>query len=249
MPEPSAPRPSPGRPPSLRDEFAAGAVAIAPVVVACLPIGLLFGALAAQKGLSTLETTLMSAAVFAGGAQFVAIEIWQSPTPWLVLTISALLVNIRHVLMGASLAPKMGRFSTLQRLLAFALLADEIWALAERRAQTAPLTPAWFAGLALPLYLAWISLSAAGTIVGAALGDPARLGFDFAFPAIFIALIMSFWKGPRTGAVLVASGLAAVAVHQFVGGAWYIAAGALAGVATAAITADVNAPATEGNTA
>jgi predicted branched-subunit amino acid permease len=59
---------------------------------------------------------------------------------------------------------------------------------------------------------------------------------DVAFPAVFIVLCIGFWKGPATGAVLAASGLTAVLVHHLVAGVWYIAAGALAGMAAAAIT-------------
>ncbi|MXN63536.1 branched-chain amino acid ABC transporter permease [Stappia sp. GBMRC 2046] len=217
----------------------AGAVTILPIVVAVLPIGLLFGAVAAQKGLSPLEVALMSATVFAGGSQFVAIDIWQDPVSIGVMTFSALLVNIRHILMGASFAPKLKRFSRGQKYVAAFFLVDEIWAVAERRAMDRTITPAWYAGLALPLYAAWLASTTTGSIVGAALGDPSRYGLDFVFPAVFIFLVAGFWKGPKTGAVLAASTIAAVVTHTFVEGAWYIAAGALAGVATAAFATDV----------
>lgn len=217
----------------------AGMVAILPIVVAVLPIGLLFGAVAAQKGLTPFEVALMSATVFAGGSQFVAIDIWQDPVSIGVMTFSALLVNIRHILMGASFAPKLKRFGKSQKYTAAFFLVDEIWAVAERRAMTQTITPAWYAGLALPLYAAWVASTATGSIVGAALGDPARFGLDFVFPAVFIFLVVGFWKGPKTGAILGASTVAAVVTHTFVEGAWYIAAGALAGVATAAFATDV----------
>lgn len=79
-------------------EFRAGLKAIAPVIVAAMPIGLVFGAVAATKGLSPLETVLMSALVFAGGSQFVAMDIWTHPASWTTLGFAAFLVNIRHVL-------------------------------------------------------------------------------------------------------------------------------------------------------
>lgn len=60
---------------SWKSEFGAGLRAIAPVIVAAMPIGLVFGAVAASKGLSPLETVLMSALVFAGGSQFVAMDV------------------------------------------------------------------------------------------------------------------------------------------------------------------------------
>jgi len=54
-------------------------------------------------------------------------------------------------------------------------------------------------------------------------------------------LTMGFWKGRATGSVLAASALAAVLVHQFVPGVWYIAAGGLAGLAAALWTGKTKA--------
>ncbi len=214
-------------------EFLGGVRAIFPLIVAVLPIGLVFGAVSATKGLSALETALMSALVFAGGSQFVAMDIWTHPASWIGVGFAALLVNIRHVLMSASIGTKMQAFPGIRRYVAMLFLADELWAMAEFRAGTTRLTPAWYAGIVAPFYLTWVGSSLAGALLGAFLGDPAVIGLDFAFPAVFIVLVMGFRKGPETGAVLAASGLAAVAVHQFVPGVWYIAAGALAGLAMA----------------
>ena len=134
---------------------------IAPALVACIPIGLLYGALATAKGLSVAEAALMSAFVFAGGAQFAAVEIWRTPAPVLVLAFSTLLINLRHVLMSASLAPKTGRWKPWQRALGFYVLADENWAMAERRAGQRTLTPSYFFGAIVPFYLAWLFTSTA----------------------------------------------------------------------------------------
>ncbi|WP_046635566.1 AzlC family ABC transporter permease [Neorhizobium galegae] len=210
--------------------------AISPLIAAVIPIGLVFGAVAATKGLSPAEAGLMSALVFAGGSQFVALDIWTHPASWTGIGFAALLVNIRHVLMSASLGTRMEGFSQPARYLSMLFLADEIWAMAEFRAKVARLTPTWFAGLAMPFYLAWVLSGLAGAALGAFLGDPVVLGLDFAFPAVFIVLVMGFWKGPETGAVLLASGAAAVATQHFVPGVWYIAAGAVAGLAAALVT-------------
>lgn len=214
--------------------FMDGMRAILPLIAAVLPIGLVYGAVAAGKGLSPLEATLMSALVFAGGSQFVAMDIWTHPASWAGVGFAALLVNLRHVLLSASLAPKMRAFSTPRKYAAMLFLADEIWAMAEMKARRAEITPSWFAGIVAPFYAAWVLSSLAGALGGAFLGDPALIGLDFAFPAVFIVLIMKFWKGRRTGAVLIASAIAAIAMKSLAGGAWYIAAGALAGLAVAA---------------
>jgi 4-azaleucine resistance transporter AzlC len=226
-----------------RAEFLDGMKTIAPIIVAAVPIGLVFGAVAASRGLSPLEATLMSALVFAGGAQFVAMDIWTHPASWTALGFAALLVNVRHVLMGASLGRKMGAFKPWQTYLGVLVMADENWAMSEVRAARQSLTPAFYAGLAIPFYLNWVVCSLMGALLGALFGDPAAIGLDFAFPALFIVLVMGFWKGPATGLVLIASAAAAILVHHAVPGAWYIAAGAAAGLVAALLKGRL-APAT-----
>lgn len=221
---------------SASSHFQAGLRRMLPLIVAVLPVGLVFGAVAATKGLSPLEITLMSALVFAGGSQFVAMDIWTHPASWVGVGFAALLVNVRHVLMSASIASKMDGFSAVQKGAGLLFLADEIWAMAEFRAREAVLTPSFYAGLVIPFYLAWVLSGLAGGLLGTLIGDPALIGLDFAFPAVFIVLIMGFWKGRETGVVLVASAACALAVHHFVPGVWYIAAGALGGLAAAAIS-------------
>jgi len=159
----------------LGSEFFAGMRTILPLIIAVLPIGLVFGAVAATKGLSPLETTLMSVLVFAGGSQFVAMDIWTHPASWIGVGFAALLVNIRHVLMSASIGTKMQSFSSLKRYIAMLFLADELWAMAEFRAGSTRLTPAWYAGIVMPFYFTWVGSSLAGALLGAFLGNPAAI--------------------------------------------------------------------------
>jgi 4-azaleucine resistance transporter AzlC len=221
----------------LPSEAAAGARDIAPVMVAAAPIGLLFGAVAQGKGLSVAEVALMSLLVFAGGAQFAAIELWSAPVPVAAIVFSTLLVNARHVLMGASLAPKTRAFSLWQRYLGFFYLTDEAWALAERRASQAMLTPAYWFAMAALLPVAWVGSSTLGAIVGAFLGDPARFGADFAFTALFIGLVAGFNKGRITAATVAASGGAAALISVTLGPPWHVLAGAFAGILAAYVAA------------
>jgi 4-azaleucine resistance transporter AzlC len=209
---------------------------IAPVMFAALPIGLLFGAIAAAKGLSPLEVVLMSALVFAGGAQFAAIEAWSYPAPVAALTFATLLINARHVLMGASLSPKY-HVSRVQKYLSLYFLTDETWALSERRALERPVTGAYWMAMALVLWANWTLSSGIGAVLGSFLGDPARLGADFAFTALFIGLVAGFGKSRVTLITVAVSAVVAALVHRFVGAPWHVASGALAGIAAAYLAA------------
>jgi 4-azaleucine resistance transporter AzlC len=216
-------------------EFRQGLIDVLPVLAAASVIGLLWGTLAAGKGLSPLETGLMSASVFAGSAQFLAIELWRDPAPWFFLTVTVFIVNIRHVLMGASLSRHMGNIPTGWRAPLLFVMADENWAFCERRALNQPLTMAYYLGLGLPMVTTWTISSVIGALAGASLRDPAAYGFDFAFSGLFIGILAGFWKGPKTGAVLAASAVVAAVAKLAIAGAWYIVLGGLAGVLVAVL--------------
>ncbi len=210
-----------------------GLLDIVPAAIAAAPFGLLFGALAAGKGLSPLEVLAMGVLVFAGGAQFAAIEIWTMPAPVFALVFSTLLINSRHVLMSASIVPKLKGFSTPQKLLGLYYMADENWAMAEKRARTHELTPAYWFGMIALLIPTWLTMTTLGALVGPALGDPRRFGADFAFTAIFIALVASLWQGRVTAWTVAASGIASALTYRFAGPPWHVLAGAVFGLAAA----------------
>lgn len=214
-------------------EFRQGVIDILPILAAAGVIGLLWGTQAAGKGLSPLEAGLMSASVFAGASQIIAIELWRDPAPWFFLTVTALVVNIRHVLMGASLSRHMGQIPSGWRAPLLYIMADENWALSERRALTQPLTMGYYLGLGLPMVTTWVTTSVIGAIVGEWFKNPAAYGFDFAFSALFIGILAGFWKGPKTGAVLAASAVVAAVAKLTIPGAWFVVLGGLAGVLVA----------------
>jgi 4-azaleucine resistance transporter AzlC len=221
---------------TFRREARAGLHDIAPAAIAAVPIGLLFGAVAVAKGLSPAEIVLMSALVFAGGAQFAAIETWVHPAPITTLAFATFLINARHVLMGASLSPKI-RLSRIQKFLCFFFITDESWALSERRALDRPVTGVYWVAMVTVLYLNWVVSTGLGAILGSFLGDPARLGADFAFTALFIGLIAGFGRSRVTLITVAVSAAVAALVHHFIGAPWHVASGAVAGIAAAYLSA------------
>jgi 4-azaleucine resistance transporter AzlC len=204
-----------------------------PMLIAYAPIATLWGAVAAGQGLSILEASLMSAIVYSGAGQFVAIDLLKAQTPLSLLVFAVATVALRHVLMSASIARSITHFPTLRATGQLFWLTDEAWAILERRAQHETLTPAYFLGASFPLWPNWVLFSTIGAALGNVLGNGAATGLDFAFAAMFIAVLAGFWKGPRTGAILVTSALAACLAKLWLPGAWYILIGAFAGMAIA----------------
>ncbi len=221
---------------SRRTEVRDGLRDIFPVAVAAAPIALLFGAVAVAKGLSPAEVVLMSALVFAGGAQFAAIETWVHPAPVAALAFATLLINSRHVLMGASLGPKL-RMGRGQKLFGLYFLTDEAWALAERRAVDGPVTAAYWFAMAAVLPTVWVGCCGLGAVLGSFLGDPARLGADFAFTALFLGVVAGFGRSRVTLVTIAVSAGVAALVYRTLGTPWHVAAGALAGIAAAYVAA------------
>jgi len=204
-----------------------------PPMIAAAPIGLICGALALGKGLTPLEASLSSFLIFAGGAQFAALELWRNPPPILALAFSTLLINARHILMGASLKPKLARFSPIQRAFGLFFMADENWAMAERRATKRALTPSYYLAMSVVFWANWTFWTTLGAWGGAFMGDPKRIGADFAFTALFIGLVAGFWKGRSTAIVVAASAIASALAYRFAGPPWHVAAGALCGISAA----------------
>ncbi|MEQ1770981.1 MAG: AzlC family ABC transporter permease [Devosia sp.] len=228
---------------SIRSEFLDGVIIIAPLALAATPFGLIFGTEAIRAGLAPAEALLMSAIVFAGSAQFLAIGLWSDPAPWLALGFATLLVNLRHVLMAASLAGKMQQFKPWQRALAAFVLADETWAMAERRALGKPLTPAFYLGAGGTMYVWWLIVTAVGTVIGSYVSDPVALGLDFAFPCVVVCLVLGFAKGFRTVPIVLVSAAVALLTQRLIGGTWFVIAGGLAGMLVAML---LPAPAADG---
>src|SRR5438552_16615167 len=90
---------------SPRAEFAAGANAEVPVLFGVLPFGLIYGALALQAGIPPGAALAMSSVVLAGSAQFVGTQLFAAGAPGALIILTTFIVNLRHMLYSASVAP------------------------------------------------------------------------------------------------------------------------------------------------
>ena len=212
-----------------------------PLVLAAIPFALIMGTAAAAKGISPAETGLMSALVFAGSAQFVAVGIWTPPIPFVVLVVTTWMINLRHLMMGAAIGPQMGRFGPRLSYFGLFFLADEIWAVALRRAAEGKLTPAYYFGQCLPFYLSWIFWSTMGNVLGSVIADPSRFGFDYAFVAVFLVILVGFCRSRVSLVPIVVSAATALLAWKFLPGVWYIFIGGVVGTAAAALVAKPDA--------
>jgi 4-azaleucine resistance transporter AzlC len=234
------------QPPALpdnRDEFVRGLRRSLPIVLAVLPFGLLFGALAVDNGLSLGEAVLMSTLIYAGASQLVGIELFgQHVAPWLIV-LSIFAVNFRHVLYSAVAGRRTRHWPALARAVGFFFLVDPQFAEVERRVDEGkPITVAWYAGVALPVYVAWVAETAVGGYFGGLVPNPHAIGLDFLLPIYFLGLVMEFRGRALWLPVVAASAAVSIVAERLVGSPWHVTIGALAGIAVAVIFTPSTAP-------
>lgn len=172
-----------------------GARAALPLTVGLLPFGLVVGVLAQAQGLSALEQALMSALVYAGASQILALELWTDPAPIASATLAALAVNLRFALMGPALAPWLDAVRGWRRWLMVGTIVDHAWALAVAEMRAGRHDALFYLGSAAMLWSAWLITTVLGHALGAVVALPRGHPLFFAAPACFIALLVPFWRG------------------------------------------------------
>src|SRR6185436_5197994 len=194
-------------------QFWAGVRAEIPLLIGGFPFGMIYGALAINAGLSTSAAQWMSSLVFAGSAQFITTQLVRESAPGFVIVLTIAVVNLRHMLYSASLAPYLSSLSTRWKILLSYLLTDEAYAptiLHYEKEGVQPFTHWFLLGAGFALWFIWQVSTALGIFLGAAIPDSWSL--DFALPLTFIAMVVPVLKNrPMIAAALSAGVVALVA--------------------------------------
>jgi 4-azaleucine resistance transporter AzlC len=180
---------------------------VAAIAVAAGVIGMSFGAIAVASGLPVWAVIGMSVFVFAGGSQFMAVGLIAAGSP-VAAVFAGLLLNARHLPFGLAVGDAVGQ-SRWARLVGSHILIDESVAFA--LAQSGPerrRAAYWLTGGTL--FVSWNTGTVLGAVLGSAVGDPATLGLDAAFPAGLLALLLPSLKDPAARRVAVVGGILAV---------------------------------------
>jgi len=201
--------------------------------VSGLGFGIVYGLAARQAGFSLVEATAMSALVLAGAAQFAAVGLIAQGAAWPAIVALTALLNARHLLYSAAMAPWLGGRPRLERAAMAHVLTDETFALTLAHFQRLGRTDVRGYWLAAGIdCLSWPIATAIGVLGGQLIVDPARLGLDVVFPAAMAGLAVTLATGrPEVVAAVAASALA-VAGGVLIGpGASIVAGGFLGPIA------------------
>jgi predicted branched-subunit amino acid permease len=185
--------------------------------------------LAAQKGVTWGQLLAMNLSVFAGSAQFVMVEMWAPPLPVVEMTLAVMIINLRYLLIGASLNPLFQGKTLAHRAGVMHWVADENWAVTMAAHRSGGASSMFLLGGGLCLCSVWSMGTLMGHQLGALIARPERLALDFAFVAVFTALTVSMWRGKTDLLPWLTAASLAVAAEHWLPGKWYIIIGGLGG--------------------
>lgn len=184
-----------------------------PLLLGVAPFGMIYGVLARQAGIPQTAAHAMSFLVFAGSSQFIAAQMLAQAVPALLLVLTIFLVNLRHALYSASIAPYVRHLPAAWKAGLAYLLTDEAYAVAilhYEKEGSAGSQHFYFLGGGLTLWLTWQLSTAAGILLGAVI--PAGWSLDFALPLTFIALVVPALKDRAGLIAALVGGFTALAV-------------------------------------
>ena len=203
------------------------------IAVSAIGFGFVYGLAARDAGFSPLEALAMSVIVFAGAAQFAAVGYVAGGLPWPASSSSPALLNARHLLYSASLAPWLRDVPRPRRAVMAHLLTDEAFALTIahfRRIGRTDERGYWIAAIGAT-FIPWNLATLAGVLLGGQIPDPTRFGLDVVFPAAMIGLAVGLVTGRRELVAAIAGAGIGVVVALLVSPAIGIVAGGILGPA------------------
>ncbi|NOY99991.1 MAG: AzlC family ABC transporter permease [Chloroflexi bacterium] len=197
--------------PSTQREFLLGIKDELPILLGVIPFGMIYGILALSAGLSTTEAQAMSVVVFAGSAQFMLVQLIGIGTPVPVMILTGFVINLRHALYSASIAPHVRKLNPAWKTLLAYLLTDEAYAVAithYNRPGGGRRKHWYFLGAGLALWGSWQASTAVGVFLGAQV--PPGWPLDFTLALTFIALLVPNLKDRPSVLAAVSAGIVSI---------------------------------------
>ncbi len=210
-------------------------------MVSVLAFGLVYGVLAVQSGLTVVEACLSCVIVLAGMSQFASLPLFAAGVSPLTIIGTTFIINMRHFIMGASIARRFTERGLLGKAAASYFLIDESFAMATAHAEKGKggSVRDYMIGSGLAVFMSWNAGTLVGALFGNVLGDPTKSGLDFAAAAAFIGLLVPQIKAKGDILVLLIAAVLSVGAYLTLAGSWYILiTGIAASLAGALVTRD-----------
>ncbi len=206
-----------------------------PVMMGYIPVGFAYGVLGVNGGLSTLNTILMSLIVFAGSAQLMATGFFaQGLNPFSII-ITTFIVNLRHMLMSASLSTHMKNWRKIEVAGFCYELTDETFAVHSLRFNDGHTAALPSMTINIICQLSWVIGSILGALAGNLISDVRPFALDYALPAMFIALLLLQVHNRKHVIVAITGALISILLWKFGITQWNVILATVIGASLGAI--------------
>lgn len=197
---------------STHHDFIDGARGALPILLGVVPFAMICSVAAISVGLSPFEAMSMSFIVFAGASQLAVLQMLGQGAFWVVMLLTAWVINLRFTMYSAALAPYLQKEPLYRKMPFIYVLSDQAFGVTMSHfANQMPANPAWYYyGASGTIALTWALSAIVGALLGALI--PASWGLEFAFPLSFMALMFAALKDrPTVLAALVGGTIAVLA--------------------------------------
>jgi predicted branched-subunit amino acid permease len=173
---------------------------------------------------------MSSIIVLAGTAQFASLPLFAAGvSPWTIIG-TTFIINMRHFIMGASISQKFKGKAVFPKAVASFFLIDESYAMttAYDEVRRSALDDGeksvrdYLIGSGIAVTVSWNVATVFGAVFGNFLGDPKKLGLDFAVVAAFMGLLAMQVKGKSDVLVMLCAIILSVSIYLFIPGSWFI---------------------------
>ncbi len=200
-----------------------------PIILGYIPMGAAYGILARQSGISLFPAIFMSIVVFAGASQFIAVGLLSGGATGFEVVLTTFFLNLRHVLMSASLSPFFRKVS--RRIIPFIAwgVTDETYAISIGRYHSNEADHRYSLVLHYTAYASWLTGSVLGALAGFLVPAALQSSLEFALYSMFVGLVILQISDRLHLLVGVATAAMSILFSFFMGGTWNIITAAFAG--------------------
>lgn len=178
----------------MKKELKKGFLANMPISISVFVYGTVLGIICSSKGISLIELVLMNIFIFAGSSQFILIDMFSNSLNIFTIVTACLLVNFRYFLITASLNSLFINTTFSKKVRYMHFVTDENWAVTISSNKNHSVTPYFLLGGGFCIFITWFLGTFIGYYFGELISNPKALALDFAFLAMFTAVITSMYK-------------------------------------------------------
>jgi 4-azaleucine resistance transporter AzlC len=213
----------------MKNNMKNGFLSNLPISLSVFTYGVVLGIICNTKSIDYIQLMLMNIFIFAGSSQFVIVDMLSNNLSLTTIIGTAILINMRYFLIGTTLDKLFFNSTIKQKLLIMHFVTDESWAITMKNMKEKDITIYFLLGGSLCIFLSWILGTSIGYFFAQLIIEPKYYGLDFAFYAMFIAILTTMYKSKNDFLTFFVTALIAIILEKLLGNSIYILISAMLG--------------------